>query len=359
MNINRHNYEEFFLLYVDGELSAPERKLVELFVQENADLANELQMFEQTKLPTETMLFADKSTLYKTDTGLVNLNNYEENFLLYIDDELTGTEKKEVEKFVLHHPQLQQEFLLLQETKLQPETIVFANKASLYKKEKDRVVYFTWQRLSVAAAFIAFTVLVWNIFSTNKSSNNNIAVVNNPLPAAKKIQQVTDAATQHQEVAPSNTIAVTNNKDVASVTKINAGVKQDATQATQKTIVHPIENNQSLINENAKQEPVIASTINPKNNIGSDVINVAPNQTKTITASTDANTKSLVQNTVYKELDTDDDTKNNKLYIGNMGINKDKVRGLLKRASHVFDKSSDDEKNLNIASFAVNTRSMK
>jgi len=77
MNINRHNYEEFFLLYVDGELSAPERKLVELFVQENADLANELQMFEQTKLPTETMLFADKSTLYKTDTGLVNLNNYE------------------------------------------------------------------------------------------------------------------------------------------------------------------------------------------------------------------------------------------------------------------------------------------
>lgn len=62
---------------------------------------------------------------------------------------------------------------------------------------------------------------------------------------------------------------------------------------------------------------------------------------------------------MYKELDTDDDTKNNKLYIGSLGVNKDKLRGLLKRASHLFDSGDDDEKKIKIASFAVNSKSLK
>ena len=67
MNINRHNYETFFLLYADNELSASERKAVELFVQENADLETELHSILETKLPEEIIKFTGKGQLYKNE----------------------------------------------------------------------------------------------------------------------------------------------------------------------------------------------------------------------------------------------------------------------------------------------------
>ena len=42
MNINRDNYEEFFLLYADNELSVQEKNAVEDFVRQHPDLEEEL-----------------------------------------------------------------------------------------------------------------------------------------------------------------------------------------------------------------------------------------------------------------------------------------------------------------------------
>ena len=48
MNINRNNYEEYFLLYADNELSAAEKNMVEMFVKQNTDLEEEFIMFQQS-----------------------------------------------------------------------------------------------------------------------------------------------------------------------------------------------------------------------------------------------------------------------------------------------------------------------
>jgi hypothetical protein len=63
MNINRHNYETFFLLYIDHELSVVERKAVDEFVQANPDLEEELVMLQQSILPTDRIVFEDKGSL--------------------------------------------------------------------------------------------------------------------------------------------------------------------------------------------------------------------------------------------------------------------------------------------------------
>ena len=74
IRIDRHNYEEFFLLYIDNELSVEERSAVEEFVRNNPDLEIEFTMLQQSTLPKDELVFEGKEALLKT---LVNQSNYE------------------------------------------------------------------------------------------------------------------------------------------------------------------------------------------------------------------------------------------------------------------------------------------
>ena len=67
MEINRNNYETFFLLYLDRELNPLERQDVEKFLGENADLQKEFLLLQQTILiPAETV-FEQKELLYREE----------------------------------------------------------------------------------------------------------------------------------------------------------------------------------------------------------------------------------------------------------------------------------------------------
>jgi len=67
MEINRNNYETFFLLYLDRELNPSEMSEVEKFVNDNADLQKEFSLLHQTVLiPIETV-FDQKELLYRRE----------------------------------------------------------------------------------------------------------------------------------------------------------------------------------------------------------------------------------------------------------------------------------------------------
>ncbi|MBC7866879.1 MAG: hypothetical protein H7X88_05030 [Gloeobacteraceae cyanobacterium ES-bin-316] len=153
MNINLDNYESIFLLYVDKELDAAERQLVEAFIDEHPYLAAELQILGGLVLREEEKVFLDKNILYRS----ANIEeNMQEAMLLHIDDELPENSKQELLKKLDTDKDLQDNWRLLQKTKLNAaEIIPFKNKKILYRTEGSRIVVGRFAKWAVAAALLA------------------------------------------------------------------------------------------------------------------------------------------------------------------------------------------------------------
>lgn len=179
MEINRNNYEEFFLMYVDHELSAAERKFVDGFLSENPDLQEELSLLQQAKLMADpAIVFDNKEWLLSQPEGskLINLTNYEEYFLLYADNELEDREKRAVEKFASQNEKLLKEFSYVLRSRITPDNrIVFEGKETLYRSESDsKRIVLPWFRIAAAACILliaGFLVFTFIFKPTNQQSH--------------------------------------------------------------------------------------------------------------------------------------------------------------------------------------------
>ncbi len=184
---------------MDNELSSQDRSMVEAFVQHHPDLKEELELLMQYKLvPDVSIVFENKEALIIGD-AIINVANYEEWFLSYIDNELSADQKNLVEQFIAKNSAAKKEFELLQQSKLQPETIVFSNKESLYRKEeKVRYMSVRWQR--VAAILILALGLTTFLVLNNKKSDNVGPLVTVP------VKEKTNPAIVTNEQSPKENI---------------------------------------------------------------------------------------------------------------------------------------------------------
>jgi hypothetical protein len=169
MNINLHNYETFFLMYVDNELLAAEREMVEAFVGMYPYLREELELLQDTVLQMEDDMILDKTSLLKSAA-------VEEWMLLHVDNELTGDAKDKLLQLIQSNESLQKDWKLLQQTKLDSQEVcVFEDKALLYRKEKSKLIRFAYVRWAAAAALIAAGFFV-GVNMLNKPKGAEIAV---------------------------------------------------------------------------------------------------------------------------------------------------------------------------------------
>lgn len=259
MQINRHNYEEFFLLYIDNELSAAERNAVEVFVKDNPDLNGELLMLQQTVIKADDISLEKKDWLFMEE----GISSMQENILLYADDELSAPDKKAIEALLATDKTAAAEWNILRQTKLQPDTsVVFDDKQSLYRTEGSRVVVFKWWRAAAAAVLLG--IVLWTGVTVY---NNNLKTI----PGSEGVAQDNNTGKeqpQNEVLANTNSAKSLPAETVAPENTTVAVIENNTTGKTDGNNVRPAEKNRKENNpEQTGNIAVREKNEKPSNNL--------------------------------------------------------------------------------------------
>jgi len=165
MSINRNNYETYFIDYLDGVLSSDQVSELLLFLDENPDLKEELSDLETVPLIAgETIPYPDKQHLKRKpilSVGPINELNYQEYLIGSEEGDLSATERRLLERFVLRNPHVVMEWEQFKLTRLVPDpAVIFPWKSKL----KQHTLWSSYKKplyyISGAAAGLLVLLLV-------------------------------------------------------------------------------------------------------------------------------------------------------------------------------------------------------
>ena len=354
MNINHHNYEEFFILYWDNELGTEQKKMVETFVEANNELQEEFRLFAETRFtPENNLTFAEKDLLQINENSLIDFSNYHEQLLSYIDDELNADQKDAVEKYATKHPAVQKELILFQKTKMQSDSaIVFPDKSALYKKEeKVRAINIFWMRVAVAAALILVAGLVTIRVINNNSKGDTVELVSAEVPISQpntpliSNQEPTVDVKKDVPIIP-NTIV---KKEIQKIPADNLIAKT--------TVVTDTKNKNNLPKEKLSTDSslIAQQSIEPSfpENINIDNKAIAITDKKNNSKLFETSSVTERPSPTYAIYDASDDLKEN---VDNGGL-----KGLLRKATRVFERhtkiqATTEDNKLLVGVFAVSLK---
>jgi len=365
--ITRENYEEFFLLYTDNELSVAERQEVERFVNHHPDLREEWEALLQCRLSSEQHIgYPDKQALRRTEAGeqpgSAAEHRYTDYFLSYIDGELDAKDRAKVEA-LLREPRHLQELGALQRTISRPDpAIVFPDKARLYRKEKDRrIISLPWIRLGAAAAIAGAVALVFLLAGTRRhAAGPEIVLSRHSVPAPHP----TSAAS-----ATGKTTSGATKKITATVTPLTTGTlytstgqrKQEKT-GTKKDPPARVEKkgeqqDLAVTGNRAEWTAILPRTTEPVKGLQDNPITALPSRSLQDVGEISANVHLAVQTGIPKEQSSfatqhlreeANDQQNNNFVADETAVPaKGKLRGIFRKVTRVFGKTADRDKDGN------------
>ncbi len=281
----------------------------------------------------------------------LNQDNYENDLLLYIDNELTASEKAAVALLLASNPKLAQELKALQEVQLKPEFVEFTDKSSLYRfDEMNATLDPTFKKTlykssSNNAKLIDIKKIYWATGSIAAISLSIFFGVNTLLnqPKLQQAQLVTSIAPVKNNV-PDNLTNIL--KPIEKTQILSENHPQSIPQNTVRNIP---QSNQIIANATL---PIIASvTNNDQSILSKETLNA--DQTPTMVESsaitvdnTTMNSTIAVEQKIEKEIFEEINTEDNDrvIYISNIELDGDKFRGITRRLNALF-KRNKSEKN--------------
>jgi hypothetical protein len=287
-NINLHNYQDFLLRYIDEELDLRETEALLAFVAVHPAVGEELELLQSTKLDIETISCPSKALLYKNIFPVT----------------------------------------------LEPTTIVYPNKQKLFKKEKEKapIVFLKWWAVGAAAVFI-FIVARYGMFSGeagNSLSKNNVAKNNSVKPITSPVNNSkNNISTPNDTIAKTGSLASTNVKENQQNIADN-----NLNQVAFENLAHPSIPTASTVtaSETARAIP----------SYNGSIIDVKPTVIAEISVPSMPGYDETAE--TIETIDTEAASSNRSVMVGAFEIDKDKFRGLLRKANALF-KNKENNKN--------------
>lgn len=157
MNINRNNYEEFFIDYLDGRLN--EATIIELedFLLLNPDLKEELEGMEKVVLKPEENHFTNKELLKQINLEYpIDQENFDFFLIAENEEDLNAEELTALKAFIKTHPEIKADRKRYSSLRLKAnEHIIFKNKSQLKKS-----VFLIYKREIITISSIAAGILL-------------------------------------------------------------------------------------------------------------------------------------------------------------------------------------------------------
>ena len=217
--INNHNYEVFFLDFLDGNLSESEMKEFSRFLQKNPSLKEELESFEEVTLEPSDITFENKQELIKkTQAQHFEITEFEYLCVADIEKDNNNEELKQLKK-ELSVSENKAAYTVFNAVKLQAnENIVFSNKSKLLKKYVS-VNFRTVISVASAAAILLFFVLKGDFVNSDSSESARKQLSEKVIKNENVKSDVFEDTNTKQNINPQEQILVTHNQTIKNSNK--------------------------------------------------------------------------------------------------------------------------------------------
>ena len=309
----------------------------------------------------------------------INIQNIDTYLMSYIENELSLTDRKEVELFVQAHPVYAKELALLKQTVLEANEVVYEDKHLLYRysemeaslpsafkkqlyRQEAKVVegFFTRTKIisisSIAALLLLF---IGYRFYTSGNDLNNATFSQTEKTNTKNGDEAvianTEQATINGKLAKENGDALmTANDEMFENKNLLLGKETRFKIVNKKQIVSDKQSDMevsNLIAFNSNEQNATAGKISETTLIPNSITTELTNKTIAEFEPTNINenTKQALANTStsieekesYENIDTDE--RDRSVYIANLEIDGDKIRGFSRRINALFKRNKNEK----------------
>jgi len=289
-NISLHNYQDFLLRYIDGELDLRETEDLLAFVALHPEAQEELELLQSTKLDIETITCPSKALLYKNIFPVI----------------------------------------------VEPETIVYPHKQKLFKKEKEKapIVLLKWWAVAAAAVFL-FMMVRYGMLDQKAGST----VSKNSISKNKNAKESPIAVVKNN--VPTNN-STTNNPTLNTGSMAAAKVEIRQNGITKNTLEYRTVQNIEPTTIPTASTVTARETIQNIPSYNGDIIDVKPTIIAEITVPSMPENDETTE--IIETIDTEAASSNRSVMVGAFEIDKDKFRGLFRKVNAIF-KNKENNKN--------------